>query len=113
MRYLSPILCVVALLFIAAPLRAQSRLTGVDPMNGKMGDVVIAAGENIDKAKVVELYLTDGTKDFKVQIVEQSGEQIKFKVPANIKAGRYALMIKTGGAEPKLLEQPVKFTIDE
>jgi hypothetical protein len=113
MRYLVPILCVVTLVFMAAPLRAQSRLTGVDPLNGKTGDVVVAAGENIDKGKVVELYLTDGTHDFKVQIIEQTGEQIKFKVPGNIKPGRYALMIKTGGAEPKLLEQPIKFNIDE
>jgi hypothetical protein len=113
MRYLVPILCLAAALWTAAPACAQSRLTGVDPLNGKSGDVVAAAGENIDKAKVVELYLTDGTKDFKVQILEQTDAQIKFKVPASVKAGRYALMIKTGGPEPKLLEQPIKFTIDE
>ncbi len=110
MRYL---LCLAALVLAAAPARAQSRLTGVDPLNGKIGDVVAAAGENIDKGKVVELYLTDGTKDFKVVMLEQTETQIKFKVPASIKAGRYALMIKTGGSDPKLLEQPVKFTIDE
>ncbi len=113
MRYLVPILSVAVLLLVAAPLRAQSRLTGVDPLNGKTGDVVAAAGENLEKSKVVELYLTDGTKDWKVQVIEQTGEQIKFKVPGNIKAGRYALMLKTGGPDPKLLEQPVKFNIDE
>jgi hypothetical protein len=113
MRYLVPILCLAVLLLAAAPARAQSRLTGVDPGNGKIGDIVAAAGENIDKAKVVELYLTDGAKDFKVQILEQTDALIKFKVPSTIKAGRYALMIKTSGPDPKLLEQPIKFTIDE
>src|SRR6516165_7806611 len=81
MRYLVPILCLAVLLLAAAPARAQSRLTGVDPGNGKIGDIVAAAGENIDKAKVVELYLTDGAKDFKVQILEQTDALIKFKVP--------------------------------
>jgi hypothetical protein len=113
MRYLVPILCLAVLLLAAAPARAQSRLTGVDPLNGKTGDVVSAAGENIEKPKVVELYLTDGAKDFKVQILEQTDALIKFKVPGTIKAGRYALMIKTGGPDPKLLEQPIKFTVDE
>ncbi len=103
LRYLVPILCLAVFLLAAVPASAQSRLTSVDPLNGKTGDLVAAAGENIDKAKVVELYLTDGAKDFKVQIVEQTDAQIKFKVPASIKAGRYALMIKTGGSEPKLL----------
>ena len=113
MRYLVPTLCVAVLFLAAAPASAQSRLTGVDPLNGKTGDVVAAAGENIEKGKVVELFLTDGAKDFKVVILEQSGALIKFKVPGSVKAGRYALMIKTGGTDPKLLEQPVKFTIDE
>ncbi len=113
MRYAVPILCLAILLLAAVPASAQSRLTGVDPLNGKSGDLVAAAGENIDKAKVVELYLTDGTKDWKVQIIEQTDSQIKFKVPGAVKAGRYALMIKTGGSEPKLLEQPIKFTVDE
>ena len=75
-------------------------------MNAKTGDLVAAAGEDCDKAKVVELYLTDGTNDHKVVIIEQSAQAIKFKVPAT-KPGRYALMIKTGGSDAKLLEQPV------
>ena len=112
MRYLVPILCVIAILVFASPAAAQTRLTGVDPMNGKTGDVVSAAGEGCGKDKVVDLYLTDGSADFKVQIVEQNDTGIKFKIPVSAKAGRYALMVKTAGADPKLLEQPVKFTVD-
>ena len=113
MRYLVPILSVAALLLLAAPLYAQSRMMSVDPLSGKVGDVAVATGENLEKGKVVELYLTDGTHDFKCEMVEQTGTEIKFKVPARVKAGRYALMIKTGGPDPKLLEQPVKFTVEE
>ena len=105
--------CVAALLILvfAVPAVAQARITGVDPMNAKSGDLVSAAGQDCDKAKIVELYLTDGTNDHKVEIVEQTAQLIKFKVPGT-KPGRYALMIKTGGDQPKLLEQPVKLTVE-
>jgi hypothetical protein len=105
---------ILAGLFLAPALGAQTcRISGVEPDSGKIGDVVGAAGEAMDKSKVDELYLTDGKNDFKVEIVEQTDTLIKFKVPAKIKAGRYNLMLKTKGADPKLLEQPVKFTVEE
>ena len=102
------------MLVLAPGAGAQTcRISGVDPDSGKIGDVVGAAGESIDATKVDELYLTDGKNDFKVQIMEQTDTLIKFKVPAKIKAGRYSLMLKTKGADAKLLEQPVKFTVEE
>src|SRR5579884_3511948 len=104
----------IALALVLAPaLAAQNcRINSVDPDEAKIGDVVGATGESIDKAKVDELYLTDGTNDFKVEIVEQSDTLIKFKVPAKIKPGRYSLMLKTKGPDTKLLEQPVKMTVN-
>ena len=36
----------------------------------------------------------------------------KFKIPAAAKAGRFSLMILTGGKDPKYIEQPVKVTIE-
>ncbi len=104
----------IALALVLAPaLAAQNcRISSVQPDKAKIGDVVGATGESIDKAKVDELYLTDGTNDFKVEIVEQSDTLIKFKVPEKIKPGRYSLMLKTKGPDPKLLEQPVKITVN-
>ena len=105
---------IIVMLAVAPALGAQNcRITGVDPDSGKIGDTVGAAGEAMDKSKVDELYLTDGTNDFKVQIVEQTESMIKFKIPAKIKPGRYALMIKTKGPDVKLLEQPVRLTVEE
>lgn len=100
--------------FLFAPaLGAQnSRINSVDPLTGRVGDTIGAAGEGIDSAKVDELYLTDGTNDIKVKIVSQTDTEIKFTIPATMKAGRYSLMIRTKGAEPKLLEQPVKLTVE-
>jgi hypothetical protein len=115
MRVAFLLLTVVALLVLPPALVGQScRIESVDPDSGKVGDTLGAIGEAIGKATVEELYLTDGTHDMKVVIVEQTDKLIKFKVPPDVKPGRYSLMIKTGGkTAPKLLEQPVKVTIVE
>ena len=101
-----------ALALVLMAQQAMPRMTGVEPANGKAGDVLAAAGENLDKDQVKELYLTAGSTDLKVEITEQTGTAIKFKIPAKAAAGRYSLMILTGGKEPKLIEQPVKLTVE-
>ena len=112
MRTAFLLLAVLTLLVLTPTLLGQTcRIESVDPGTAKVGDTVGAVGEAIGKANVVELYLTDGTNDIKVAILEQSDKLIKFKVPANVKPGRYSLMIKTSGNTPKLLEQPVKVEI--
>ncbi len=104
-------------LFLAAGLAAfaQSipRLTGVDPGTGKAGDEITATGENLEKAHVAKLYLTDEKNDVVLDVTEQTATTIKFKIPAKATAGRFALMLLTTGKEPKLIEQPVKLTVEE
>jgi len=94
---------------LAVPARAQ-RITTVDPLSAKAGDTVSAKGEGLDKAAVETLYLTDGTHDFKCEMIEQTADGITFKVPANMKAGRWALMVLT--TKNQLIEQPVKLTVE-
>jgi len=108
----------IMLLFAAAlglyAQEAMPRMSSVDPQSGKAGDVIVVAGENLDKASVDKVYLTDSKNeknDVVCQIVEQSATEIKFKIPAKA-SGRMALMILTVGKEPKLIEQPVKVTIE-
>jgi hypothetical protein len=93
--------------------QAVPAMKAVDPVTAKVGDVLTVTGENLDKANVAEVYLTDGKNDFKAAIAEQDAGTIKFKVPANAKPGRLALMLLTKGKEPKLIEQPVKVTVDQ
>jgi hypothetical protein len=103
------------LLLAAGALCAQQampRMTAVDPDTGKAGDVITVTGENLDKGQVAELYLTDGKKDTKVPMTEQGPTTIKFKIPDKVTAGRLALMVLTGGKDPKLIEQPVKLNIE-
>jgi hypothetical protein len=93
---------------LTTTLRAQS-ITTVEPLSAKAGDTVSAKGEGIDSAKVDTLYLTDGTHDFKCQMVEQTATAIKFKVPDMIQPGRWTVMIHT--KKDQLIEQPVKLTV--
>jgi hypothetical protein len=99
----------------AALLLAQGtvpQMKSVDPDTAKSGDMLTVTGENLDKANVADVFLTDGKNDFKTVITEQEAGQLKVKVPTSAKPGRLALMVLTKGKEPKLIEQPVKVTIE-
>ena len=98
---------------MAAFAQSMPRMTGVDPGNGKSGDEITIAGENLEKANVAKVYLTDGKNDMILEITEQTATSIKIKLPAKLPAGRFALELLTTGKEPKLVEQPVKFTVEE
>ena len=87
------------------------KVTTVEPHTGKVGDIVSAKGENLDKSSIGEVYLTDGSHDMKVQIAEQTATEIKFKVPENVKAGRYHILVLTADKK-SLVEQPVVFTVE-
>ena len=109
--------CFVTLLLIcmaawsACAFDAFSKLASVEPDSGKVGDEAVAKGENLDKGKIGEIYLTDGTKDFKAAIVSQADGEIKFKIP-KAAAGRYRLMLLTAN-KASMIEQPVVYTIEE
>lgn len=79
----------------------------VTPDTAAAGDTLTMTGENLDKARVAEVYLTSGQDNFKMQILTQAADKITAKIPANVKLGRLRLMVLTAGLEPKFLEQPV------
>jgi hypothetical protein len=108
-------LALAVLLVISFMLSAQSnfpRMTSVDPATAKSGVEVTVAGENLDKANVAEVYLSDGEKDVKVQMTEQTATSVKFKVPDAMKPGRFSLVVLTTTKPAKLIDQPVKVTIE-
>jgi len=99
--------------FLAVSAVGQSpRLMSVEPTNAKAGDELVTQGESLGAGKVADLFLTDGTNDHKVKMVEQQQESIRFTVP-KVKPGRYHLMLLTKGATPTYLEQPVVCTVEE
>jgi hypothetical protein len=87
------------------------KVTTVEPDTGKVGDIISAKGENLDKSSIGEVYLTEGSHDLKVQITEQTETEVKFKVPGNVKAGRYHILVLTADKK-SLIEQPVVFTVE-
>ena len=97
------------------PTAAQAafpRMQAVSPDTGTIGTILTVTGENLGNDTVKSVYLTDDKTDWKTEIVEQTSSEIKVKIPSNAKAGRFSLMILTGGAEPKLIVQPVKVTVE-
>ena len=97
----------ILLLAVSGVFAAAPRLTGVSPYGGHTGDEITAHGEDLDSDSVAIVFLTDGRKDYRVSVKEQSGDSIQFTIPLRIKPGYYNLMLQTTGASPALLEQPI------
>ena len=109
LSFLAPLL--VAACVVVYAQQAMPRMTTVEPASGKTGDVITVSGENLQKEQVSKVYLTDGKNDVQVAVMEQAATSLKFKIPEKAK-GRLALMLLTVGKEPKLIEQPVKLTVE-
>jgi IPT/TIG domain len=105
-----PLLLAASFAFAQQPM---PRMTTVDPATGKIGDVITVAGQNLEKDLVTKVYLTDEKNDVLVDVIDQTATSIKFKIPAKAIPGRFALMLLTAGKEPKLIEQPVKVTVEQ
>lgn len=109
---------IAVLLLAAVSAYAQQtvpRMTAVEPVSGKSGDLIAVTGENLHKDVVAKVYLTDGTHDFEVAITDQAEKELKFKIPAKC-TGRLALMILTAAKDTKdqkLIEQPVKVQVEQ
>ncbi len=112
-----PLVLILFLFGSSLPSRSETDtgmpiMTAVDPGAGTNGDLVTAQGANLSSDIVAAVFLTDGKNDLKAVIVEQAPTSIKFKIPPNAKAGRYALMVLTQGKDSKLIEEPVKLTVE-
>jgi hypothetical protein len=84
------------------------QVTGVDPESGKVNDTVTVSGNNLGKASVSSVYLSDEKNDYKATIVEQSDGKITMKVP-QVKPGGYNISVQVGD---KLFIKPVKFKVE-
>lgn len=83
----------------------------VAPETVKAGEIATVSGEYLDKSRVADVFLTDGQTDFKVEILEQTSSAIKFRVPAKVVPARYNLLVLLVDVEPKLIEEPVRITV--
>ncbi len=101
---------VTVLLLAVSLLLAQEapRLTAIEPPSGKPGDTVTATGENLDKSKVVAVFLSDARSDYKVKVLEQTPEKIVFKVPS-VKLASYNVSLQV---RRDIYIQPVRFKVE-
>jgi IPT/TIG domain len=90
---------------------AVPMMRNVEPDSGKTGEVLEIQGENLGKENISAVYLTDGTTDLKVAVIEQTETSIRFRIPTLAKPGRFAIMVLTNDKPPRLIEEPVKITV--
>ena len=108
-----PLLLVFAVPAGSPPVQGSMFImSSVEPASGRVGDVLAIHGDNLGSDNVAALYLTDGKVDIKVPVIEQTATKLRFKIPPEAKPGRLGLMVLTKEAAPKLIEQPVKVTIE-
>ena len=100
---------VLVLLCLAPFVGAQNvpKVTAVDPGTGKVNDSVTLTGENLGKATVSAVFLSDDKDDYKATLVEQETGKIVLKVP-QVKSGGYNISIQEGD---KILILPLHFTV--
>jgi hypothetical protein len=98
----------VILLSSLAVAQNAPQITGVDPASGKVSDTVTVSGNNLGKASVSSVYLSDDKNDYKATIVDQSDDKITLKVP-QVKPGDYNVSVQVGD---KLFIKPVKFKVE-
>lgn len=107
----------ILIALFAMPIRGWAAgdmplISSVEPQSARPGDSVTAQGSSLGPESVSALYLTDGTNDTKVEILAQTSTSLKFRVPTSISPGRLSLMVLTNAKEPRLLEEPVKLTVE-
>lgn len=105
------LLLLAAAFLLASLVFAQGipRVTGVEPLSGKVNDNVTVKGENLGKGSVANAFLSDDKTDYKATIVEQAEEQIVIKIP-QVKSGEYSISIQLG---KNIFIQPVRFKVEE
>ena len=84
------------------------QVTGVDPASGKVNDTVTVSGNNLGKATVSSVFLSDDKNDYKATIEDQSDDKITMKVP-QVKPGDYNISVQVGN---NLFIKPVKFKVE-
>jgi hypothetical protein len=71
---------------------------------------VTVTGAARDASHVKEIYLTDGERDYRMEILEQTNVAVRLRVPAKTPAGpmRFAIVVVS---RLELLEQPALLKI--
>ncbi|HTP88418.1 MAG TPA: IPT/TIG domain-containing protein [Bryobacteraceae bacterium] len=116
------LLVALALVMAVVPATAAAAVTEagptpimkvVQPDSAKAGDEVTVSGTNLAKDTVAAVYLTQGEKTIKVKVTSQTETDVKFLIPADLKAGRFGIMVlTTGGDNARQIDEPVYISVE-
>lgn len=111
--YLSLAMLAAVMLFalaLATALAQQDTPTfsSVDPLSGKVNDQITVTGNNLGKATISAVFLSDDKNDYKAVIIDQTDTKIVIKVP-EVKPGRYNVSYQRGNS---IYIQPVRFKVE-
>jgi hypothetical protein len=105
----SVLVLAVTIALLAPRLFAQNgpHVAAVDPASAKVNDSVSITGQNLGKASVAAIYLSDDKDDYKATLSDQADGKITFKIP-QVKTGSYNISLQVSGT---ILIQPVRISI--
>jgi hypothetical protein len=114
MRLTWLLLAVVSIAFAKEPeqqVNPTPILRVVEPYSVKPGAEVVTTGENLSAQIVAAVYLTTSNTNIPVTVSSQDDKTIRFKVPADVKPGKYSISVLLR-REPTLLEEPVRLIVE-
>jgi hypothetical protein len=97
---------------IDEPVRPTPLVRTLAPSPAKPGAVLVAAGQNLGREFVASAYLTQGENTYQLEITNQMPESLKVRIPADLKPGRFGLMVLTRGETPRYIDEPVFVNIE-
>jgi hypothetical protein len=97
---------------IDEPVRPTPLVRTLAPTPARPGSELVATGQNLGKDFVASVYLTQGENTYQLEVTSQTPETIKAKVPADLKPGRFGLMVLTRGEVPRDIDEPVFVNIE-
>jgi hypothetical protein len=112
-----PIWFIVAAMLCTAAVDRDSEprptplMRTVEPSSAKPGSEVVVTGDYLGEQYVAQVYLATSDTNIPVQLVKQTASEIRFVVPAHAKAGKYGLTVLLRSADPVLIEEPVRLTV--
>ncbi len=84
----------------------QPAIRMLDRYYANPGEPVLATGLYLNRRLVAELFLSDGQRDVRAELMKQSDGEIVFRVP-DVPLGRYRIRLLVSGTTPKIVDQPV------
>jgi hypothetical protein len=94
------------------PVRPTPMVRTVAPSPAKAGVEVVATGQFLAKEFVTSVYLTQGDNTFPAKMESQTDTSIKFRVPSDLKPGKFGVMVLTNEIQPRYIDEPVFIVIE-